>query len=124
MAAPGTTESRLIIDRGEVHRALTLLLQPGQVTELRALDVSTPSYRRPHTVSGYFDDIEVLVECLGSIEQTAKGIYIVPNPVNAALLARAVNRLRDVTDREPLTGDRDILSRQWLLIDADPCRPA
>ena len=61
MTTPGTTESRLTTDPAEVHRALTLLLQPGQVTELRALDVSTPSYRRPHTVAGYFDDVDALV---------------------------------------------------------------
>jgi hypothetical protein len=124
MTAPGTTETRLITDLGEIRRTLGLLLQPGQVTELRALDVSTPSYRRPHTVSGYFNDVEALVESLGSIERSAKGIYIVPNPIDPALLARAVNRLRDVTDREPLTGDRDIVSRRWLLIDADPRRPS
>src|SRR5215208_3259051 len=115
MTAPGTTETRLTADLGEVRRTLDLVLQPGQVTELRALDVSTSSYRRPHTVSGYFDDVETLIDALGYVERTAKGIYFTPNPVNAALLARAVNRLRDVADREPLTGDRDIISRRWLL---------
>ena len=47
-------------DPAEVRRALDLLLSPGQVTELRALGVSTPEYRRPHTVSGYFDDPDAL----------------------------------------------------------------
>ena len=44
----------------ETARAMRLILDPGQVTELRALDVSTPEYKRPHTVSGYFDDVEAL----------------------------------------------------------------
>jgi hypothetical protein len=118
------TETHSITDLAEVHRTLGLLLEPGQVTELRALSVSTPTYRRAHTVSGYFDDVEALVDSLGAIERTAKGIYIIPNPVDAALLARAANRLHDATDREPLTGDGDIVSRRWLPIDADPRRPA
>jgi hypothetical protein len=124
MTAPGTAATGLIIDLEEVRGALGLLLEPGQVTELRALNASTSTYRRPHTVSGYFDDVEALVGSLDAIEQTAKGIYIIPNPVDTALLARAANRLRDVSDREPLTGDGDVVARRWLLIDADPRRPA
>ena len=43
-------------DPAEIERALRLILQPGQVTELRALDAVTAADRRPHTFSGYFDD--------------------------------------------------------------------
>ena len=53
----------------------------------------------------------------------AKGVYIVPNVVIPALLARAANRVRAV-DREPTTSDANIQRRRWLLIDADPVRPA
>ena len=54
---------------------LKLLTEPGQVLELRALDVSTPDYRRPHTVSGYFSDIRKLAEAAASLKQ-AKGLYV------------------------------------------------
>ena len=114
----------LQIDEGQIRQTLDLIFPSGQVTELRALDVSTPSYRRPHTVAGYFDDVDALVDSLGPIQRTAKGIYIIPNPINPALLARAANRARDVGERDPLTGDNDIVSRRWFMIDADPCRPA
>jgi hypothetical protein len=50
----------VVPDRAQILRALRLLARPGQVVELRALEVSTPDYRRPHTVSGYYDDPEAL----------------------------------------------------------------
>jgi hypothetical protein len=103
--------------------ALAILTEPGQVVELRALGVSTPGYHRPHTVSGYFDDMEKLAEAAARL-QTARGIYITLNRVNPALLARAVNRVRDVQDKEPLTSDADVTRRRWLPIDCDPVRPS
>jgi hypothetical protein len=92
------------------------------VTELRALNVVERTYRSPHVVSGYFDDIERLAAAACEIEQ-ASGIYVIPNPVRPALLARASNRTRPIT-RDPLTGDTDVAHRHWLLIDLDPQRPA
>ena len=102
--------------------ALRLILEPGQVTELRALDAVTHGYRRPHVESGYFDDVEKLAAAAASIT-TAKGIYFTPNPVKPALLARAANRIRPA-GKDPLTSDHDTTARRWLLIDCDPVRPA
>ncbi len=109
-------DSRLIVE------ALGLILEPGQVTELRALEAVLPGDRRQQTVSGYFDDPEKLAAAALSI-RSAKGIYFVPNPVDPALLARAANRIRPA-GREPLTSDGNILCRRWLPIDADAIRPA
>jgi hypothetical protein len=85
-------------DLDEVARALAVLLAPGQVTELRALGVTTPAYRRPHTVSGYFNDWAALAGAVARLGLAA-GVYVVPNPVDPALLARAYNRCRTV-DRD------------------------
>ena len=109
-------------DNAAIIEALSLILQPGQVTELRALDVSTASYRQPHTVSGYFTDWQALADAASRIT-SAKAIYFVPNEVNPALLARAANRVRDIT-REPTTSDTDITARRCFLVDVDPIRPA
>jgi hypothetical protein len=111
-------------DRTAILDALHRILAPGQVTELRALGVVTPKFRRPHTVSGYFDDMTKLADEACALEQYAKGVYFTPNPVNPALLARAVNRVRIMDDRDPTTSDADIACRRWLLIDIDPVRPA
>ena len=72
----------------EIGRALRLILAPGQVSELRALDAVTASDRRPHVESGYFDDLDKLAQAATGITK-AKGAYFTPNPVNPALLARA-----------------------------------
>jgi hypothetical protein len=109
-------------DPAEIIRSLKIILEPGQITELRALDAVTPADRRPHVESGYFDDFEKLAAAVSTIK-SAKGIYIIPNPINPALLARASNRIRPV-GREPTTADHDIAQRRWLLVDCDAKRPA
>ena len=112
----------------EIYRSLratqawrTILL-PNQVTELRALSATEPGWRSPHTVSGYFDNIEVMTRAAANI-QNAKGIYFVPNEIQPALLCRAYNRARGLSRGEPTTSDDKIVRRLWLLVDADPVRP-
>lgn len=111
-----------IFDADEASRALRAILEPGQVTELRALDAVTREDRRPHIESGYFDDPDKLVEAAATII-SAKGIYFIPNVVKPALLSRAVNRIRPAW-KEPTTSDHDIERRRWLLVDIDADRPA
>ena len=109
-------------DPAEIERALRLILTPGQVTELRALDAILPGERRPVTFSGYFDDPAKLVKAVTRIV-AAKGLYFIPNPVQPALLARSLNKARAV-GKDPTTVDADIVRRLWLLIDCDAVRPA
>jgi hypothetical protein len=109
-------------DRAAILKACGLLFEPGQVIEVRGLDAVTRAWRKPHTVSGYFDDWEKLADAAVNLQ--ARGIYVTLNPVNPALLARAHNRLRDLGAGDPATGDGDILRRRWLLVDCDPVRPA
>ena len=66
--------------RAEMTRALSLLLADGQVTEIRALDARNPSFRSPHVISGYFTEVEALVDAADTITD-AKGIYVIPNPI-------------------------------------------
>jgi hypothetical protein len=110
-------------DLTEIRRALAHLFTPNQVVELRALEVKEGG-RQGLTASGYFLDHEALAESAVRLGASAKGVYVTLNEVNPALLARAVNRLRMVRDREPLTSDGDIVRRRWLPIDCDPKRPA
>lgn len=108
-------------DRAEIIRALSVFLQPGQVTELRALDASQPPDRWVSTWSGYFDDPQRLADAV--LPLTARGVYFVPNEINPDLLARAANRARAVK-KDPTTADADIIRRRWLLVDCDPIRAA
>ena len=80
-----------------------------------------PSYKRPHTVSGYFDDPEQLASAAAAIDQ-ADGIYLVLNPVRPELLARAANHT--TSEKIAGTSDRDIVFRRGMLVDLDPARPS
>ena len=103
--------------------SIKVILEPGQVSELRALKVSTSEYPKPHVVSGYFDDAGKMAVAAARLTQHAEGVYLIPNPIDPTLLSRAANRLRN-TNGTPLTSDSDVLGRRWLLIDIDPVRPA
>jgi len=103
-------------DIAETRRALSLILEPGQVAELRVLNT------RRGTVSGYFDDFEKLALAAATWSGKVPGVYLTLNPVNADLLARAHNRVREFA-RET-TSDVDILARRWLPLDFDAVRPA
>jgi hypothetical protein len=104
-------------DPAEIRRAVALLLEPGAVAELRVLDTE-----RDGTVSGYFDDPEALTRETARWSGRAPAVYVTLNPVNPALLARAVNRVR--TRAKHTTSDTDVVRRRWLPLDFDPVRPA
>lgn len=128
MTAPAITPTRdrhaKAADIDEIRRALALLFEPGQVVELRALNVATPNYKAPHTVSGYYTDFEALAKDAAKVAPYAEGVYVTLNPVKPALLARAANRCKPAGKGDQTTSDRDITRRRWLGIDIDTTRPA
>jgi hypothetical protein len=105
--------------RPALAAALAVLLEPGQVAELRIPHAG----QRRQTVSGYFDDPAKLAAAAAHWDGQADGIYVTLNPVQPALLARRVNRAVVVGRDEPTTDDRAILRRRWLPIDLDFDRP-
>ncbi len=111
-----TTRTGEARDLPEIRRALAVLCQPGDVVELRALDVGGK------TVAGYFGDHAKLAEAAAKLSGSAAGVYVVLNTITPALLARSANRI--TIGPRNLTSDGDILSRRWLPIDIDARRPA
>jgi hypothetical protein len=99
-----------------------LLIEPGQLVELRALGVQKGS-GRPYIESGYFDYEHLRDMAREALRATkiAKGVYFTLNPVNPDLQARRANRIAWTGPGES-TSDDDILRRRWLLVDADPVR--
>jgi hypothetical protein len=67
------------------------LFQPGDVIEIRALNVGRNPDRSGITYSGYFnfEAEEEISRALISLDGRAEGIYVVLNKLNPALLARA-----------------------------------
>jgi hypothetical protein len=112
-----TTQPTGKTDATAIRHALRLLVEPGQVVELRVLN--TP---RSGTVSGYFSDIDKLAQAAARWSGNAPAVYFTLNPVNPALLARASNRVAERA--KSTTSDRDIQRRRWFFIDFDPRRPA
>jgi len=102
----------------QILSALNTLFSPGQTVELRALG--------DRTHFGYYTDFSKLAEDAEMLDrvQELKGIYITLNEVNPALLARCVNRVKKAGNKEPQTGDSDIIRRRWFPIDIDAKRPA
>ena len=99
-----------------------LLIEPGQVMELRILE-----YRegrgRPHTRSGFydFDHVKEMIVAAHSYMKSAKGVYFTLNPLTPVLLNRRKNRV-DYATEGTLAKDGDVVNRRWMLIDVDPVR--
>jgi hypothetical protein len=105
-----------------IARWLRLLVDPGQVVELRAPKVRL-KYGRPCTFSGYFDHehLDDLAREAVRLTADAPGVYVTLNPVHPDLLARRCNRV-DRAEEGETTADKHIVCRRWLLVDCDPVR--
>jgi len=103
-------------DRETILRAFDLFVAPGEVVELRA------PVRRGRTMAGYFTDRERFAAAACQLSGTVPGVYMTINPVQAALLARACNRIKDYIPQ--VTSDGDILCRRRIPFDHDPTRAA
>lgn len=114
-----------LFDAAEVQKALEVMVEPGSVFEVRILEPRrTGRSFVPRVIYGYFNDPAKVPGALNALHlEGAKGIYITLNPVNPALLARSHNKFTEAKDGQT-TADKDIVCRRWLLVDADPKRPA
>ena len=115
----GMEEKQKIID--EIEKSLRLILEDGQVTELRALEAGN---RPPHTEAGYYTDLNKMAKAAADLTTRSKGVYFIPNPINPELLGRKNNDVKWISKGDPLTGDTNIVQRRWLLVDTDYKRPA
>jgi hypothetical protein len=105
-------------DPTEIMRALEALCEPNQVTELRILDAS----KRRGTISGWYDDPDVLVKHAVKLDGAGPATCITLNPCLPALLSRAENRY--VVNAKRTTADNEIVRYRWLPLDFDPVRVA
>jgi phage/plasmid-associated DNA primase len=103
----------------DIARTARLFLPPGGVVELRAVKAG-----RYKTISGCFDSVEALAAEAARVDRLTDvpAVYVTLNPINPALLARSENKAKPYA--EYTASDTDVTARRWLLIDADPKRPA
>jgi hypothetical protein len=102
---------------------LKLFIEPGQVTELRALGVAKRFATEPHPEGGFYDydHLEWMVKAALELERDAKGVYFAANPLHRDTLAMRANHCGKLKGGEG-SADGHVLRRRWLLIDADPKR--
>lgn len=97
----------------EIIEGLAVLLEPGQVTELRAF---LPS-RKPHQASGVcWRNPEAMARRALEIEPEVTGIYLTVNPLDPALIPPKRDRVTATADSSV------VVARRWLLLDVDPVR--
>lgn len=96
------------IDRqaAKIAEWMRVLLRPGQVVEIRALD---PFKSRVFDTAKE-GEVESLGQYAAQCSQRAKGVYYTPNPLKPAPLSGSGGSALDA----------DVLSRAWLLVDCDP----
>lgn len=100
------------------------MVEPGSIHEVRCPNARKAGPLRLFgTASGYFDAREAFVREVSRISgDDAPAAFLTLNPVDAALLARADNHLKEKADST--TGDTDVLFLRHLLVDVDSQRPA
>jgi hypothetical protein len=116
-----------LIAAAKVEKALAAigaLFEPGDVIEIRALNVGRTPTCGGSTHSGYFEfeARDAITKALKQLDGRAEGIYVVLNSLHRSLLGRANNRLQ--AKPRNTTADADIIKWRWLYIDCDPVRPA
>ncbi len=115
-----TDPSATFIPVNGIAQAISVLAEPGQVIELRALadNAIHSGYFSEHAACARFAEV---LDCDPSVH----GCYVTLNVVNPALLARRANRIKMHLSRsDATTSDADIIRRRWLPIDIDPVRPS
>src|SRR5438045_2160135 len=98
----------------KILAGLKQLHRHGTVVEVRILNTHRG------TVSGYFDDLEMLARAIAPWDGKAS-IYATVNPVNPDLLKRAPNRV--IHFAKTTTKDAEVLRRFWFLLDVDAVVP-
>lgn len=94
------------------------LLHGNRTWEVRAFE-----YDSNRIQSGYFTDRFICQKLVNQLERRTKcsGIYVTLNRIHPGLIARNPNQ---ITKAGNTTSDKDVIASRWLLIDADPVRPA
>lgn len=105
-----------------IVKNLAVIVEPGSVTELRALNVEQDGARR--TYSGFFDSdhLPAMAEAAAALSPLASGVYMTLNRLQPEILERQPNSV-DMALSATLAKAADVAQRRWLLVDVDPVRP-
>jgi putative DNA primase/helicase len=119
MNATAETSGAPSPDAAEIMRSLSVLHGPNDVIEVRAPYKGS----RKRIDAGCFDGLhrEEAVAAIVKLNERGASPYIPLNVIDPQLLARHNNRIEEFAGATAT--DANVLRRQWLLVDLDPCRP-
>lgn len=107
-----------MIQKEQIYQWFDIFKGNNALTEIRILDGK-------RTYSGYFTDVERIITAIKPFDNSPHAqIYFTLNCINDACYGRAQKDKMLQVNREPTTGDADIVGRTHVLIDIDPKRPA
>jgi len=104
------------INETELRKAIQQLHPDGELFEVRIIPNSK---KKP--ASGYFKDVEKLIEAFKLYDLRGTNVYITLNQVNSALFSR--QQSNHFVAGANSTQDSEVSGYKWLFIDLDPERP-
>lgn len=108
--------------RIEATKALNLLIEPGQVVEMRVPHAFYPNNRYDNTISGYYTDMNKLVADFLIFNGRVPATYITLNACHPDHIARRCNRCIYETKTGDTTTEKWIVKYNWIPFDIDPLR--
>lgn len=103
-------------DEAEIRKALAILKPNDEIFEIRILGAAKKNY------SGYFRDVDVMLDELRKIDLKGANVYFSVNSVNEACYDRQ-QRDKLIQYSKATTSDNDICAYDYIMIDLDPRRP-
>ena len=103
-------------DEAEIRKALAVLKPNDEIFEIRILGAAKKNY------SGYFRDVDIMLDELKKIDLKGANVYFSVNSVNEACYDRQ-QRDKLIQYSKATTSDNDICAYDYIMIDLDPRRP-
>ena len=110
-----------IFEPDEIRKTIQALKDYEELFEVRFLEANGK-----RVSSGYFRDVEVMLDQLSRLNSSDSNVYITLNSIKPECYSRAQRDkfIQIVQGKIPTTSDTDIVGYEWLFIDADPKRPS
>lgn len=106
-----------MLDEKEIRKAISLIIGDGNLFECRIIYA-----HKKVQPSGYFTDSDTLLERLRRMDLRNANVYIVLNRLKKECGGREQNGR--FVDGASTTNDKDIDTREWILVDFDSERPS
>lgn len=116
----------VVFHQEDCKKGLSVVLDEGQVFEIRVLNAKRNGSAVSLTASGTFDNLEKAIRSVSEIAKdvdSASFFYTV-NPLNPSAMSRRPNYIDFCDKSDHLASDLDVIERRWILFDLDPVRAA